>query len=78
MLPNIVLFEGMDANPRVDLWRTDGTAAGTYELTTSGQPPLPDQPPITGEASYGFLPEPTWSLDLTVFNDQGCSSADLR
>ena len=35
MLPNIVLFEGIDANNRTGLWETNGTAAGTFELTTS-------------------------------------------
>ena len=70
MLPNIVLFAGIDANNGTGLWVTNGTAAGTFELTTSGQPPVPGTPPITGEAPYGFLPDPPWSLDLTVFNDQ--------
>ena len=71
MLPNIVLFAGIDsANNAFGLWETDGTVAGTFELTTSGQAPVPGTPAINGEAAYGFLPDPPWSLDLTVFNDQ--------
>ena len=71
MLPNVVLFVGKDlANNAVGLWETDGTATGTFELTTSGGNTVPNIPAINGEAIYGFLPEPTWSLDLTVFNDQ--------
>ena len=70
MVQDVVLFEGIDANNRTGLWVTNGTAAGTFELTTSGQPPVPGTPPITGEAPYGFLPDPAVSLDLTVFNNQ--------
>ena len=58
------------ANNAFGLWETDGTAAGTFELTTSGGNTVPGVPAISGEAPYGFLPDPTWSLDLTVFNDQ--------
>ena len=71
MVQDVVLFEGIDAGNRTGLWVTNGTAAGTFELTTSGGPP-PSYPgsPITGEAPYGFLPIPAVSLDLTVFNNQ--------
>jgi ELWxxDGT repeat protein len=31
-----VLFEGVDANVQVGLWVTDGTTAGTHEITTLG------------------------------------------
>ena len=70
MVQDVVLFEGIDASNRTGLWVTNGTAAGTFELTTSGQPPAPGTPPITGEAPCGFLPSPAVSLDLTVFNNQ--------
>ena len=33
---NMVLFTGTDAAGQVGLWRTDGTAAGTYEITVNG------------------------------------------
>ena len=33
---NMVLFNGTDAAGQVGLWRTDGTAAGTYEITVNG------------------------------------------
>ena len=66
MLPNIVLFVGEDAGASANLWETNGTAAGTFELTNNPSPP----PPITGAASFGFVPNSTVSLDLTVFNDQ--------
>ena len=71
MLPNIVLFAGIDsANNAFGLWETDGTAAGTFELTSTGQATVPGTPAINGEALYGFLPDPPWSLDLTVFNGE--------
>ena len=72
MVQDVVLFEGIDAGNRTGLWVTNGTAAGTFELTTSGRTsavPVTG-PPITGEAPYGFLPIPAVSLDLTVFNNQ--------
>jgi hypothetical protein len=34
-----VLFEGTDSLNRKNLWVTDGTAAGTSELTITGFPP---------------------------------------
>ena len=33
MASNIVLFIGDNASGDFDLWETDGTAAGTHELT---------------------------------------------
>ncbi len=33
MLPNVVLFEGADSSGHAELWETNGTAAGTFELT---------------------------------------------
>ena len=33
MLPNVVLFAGTDFSGDTGLWVTNGTAAGTYELT---------------------------------------------
>ena len=47
MLPNVVLFQGMDATGTDSLWETDGTASGTFALT-----------PISGEPGYGFAPDP--------------------
>jgi len=34
---NKVLFEGLDKNLNSNLWVTDGTAAGTSELSVNGQ-----------------------------------------
>jgi ELWxxDGT repeat protein len=68
MLPNVVLLSGKDANS-VGIWETDGTAAGTFELLTN-PPAVAGQPQITGEAIFGFVPQPGMSLDLTVFNGQ--------
>jgi ELWxxDGT repeat protein len=31
-----VLFVGTDANVQIGLWATDGTTAGTHEITTFG------------------------------------------
>ena len=36
---NMVLFMGVDAAGVVGLWRSDGTAAGTYEITVNGGNP---------------------------------------
>ena len=66
MLPDIVLFEGEDTGASANLWRTDGTAAGTFELINNASL----HPAITGAASFGFVPNSTVSLELTVFNDQ--------
>ncbi len=66
MLPNIVLFQGEDAGGTVSLWETDGTVSGTFELADG----VSSSPLITGEAEYGFVPNPQVSLDLTVFNNQ--------
>ena len=66
MLPNVVLFAGVDATNTASLWETNGTVSGTFELTDVASPP----PLITGEPNFGFVPEPGMSLDLTVFNDQ--------
>ena len=33
MLPNVVLFQGVDSSGHAGLWETDGTVAGTFELT---------------------------------------------
>src|SRR5579872_486446 len=70
MLPNVVLFEGIDSTGTTNLWETNGTASGTFELTSSGGPPVAGQPSIIGEPPYGFLPGVYDSLDLTVFNNQ--------
>ena len=59
MLPNVVLFQGLNASDTDSLWETNGTASGTFALT-----------PISGEPAYGFAPYPQLSLDLTVFNNQ--------
>jgi hypothetical protein len=66
MLPNVVLFAGVDATNTASLWETNGTVSGTIELADVASPP----PLITGEPNFGFVPEPGMSLDLTVFNDQ--------
>ena len=41
MSPNVVLFEGADLNGRTELWETNGTAAGTFELTGVAGAPTP-------------------------------------
>ena len=33
MLPNVVLFQGVDSSGQTGLWETDGTTTGTFELT---------------------------------------------
>ena len=45
MLPNVVLFEGADSNGRTELWETNGTAAGTFELTGVAGAPTTGLPP---------------------------------
>ena len=66
MQPNIILFAGINsANSVFGLWETDGTATGTFELTSTGQVTVPGTPAINGEAPYGLpTPDPPWSLDL--------------
>src|SRR6266567_474734 len=49
-----VLFNGLDASGHAGLWVTNGTAAGTFELTG-----------ISGAASFGTNP-----LDLTAFGGE--------
>ena len=69
MLPNVVLFAGKDLTSTASLWVTDGTASGTFELLTN--PPADvTKPPITGEAIFGFVPQASMPLYLTVFDDQ--------
>jgi FG-GAP-like repeat len=69
MLPNVVLFAGKDSTSTASLWVTDGTASGTFELLTN--PPADvTKPPITGEAIFGFVPQASMPLYLTVFDDQ--------
>src|SRR6201987_1943781 len=70
MLPNVVLFQAIDSTGTDSLWETNGTASGTFELTSSGGPPVSGQAPITGEAIFGFAPDPEVSIDLTVFHNQ--------
>jgi ELWxxDGT repeat protein len=36
VLPNIVLFQGQDALNNSDLWETNGTGTGTFELAATG------------------------------------------
>ena len=54
MLPNVVLFEGADSNGRTELWETNGTAAGTFELTG-----------VAGSPTTGLYPS-----DLTNYNGE--------
>ena len=51
---NEVLFDGVDAAGENALWVTNGTVAGTYELTG-----------INGASAAGVLPK-----DMTVFNNE--------
>jgi ELWxxDGT repeat protein len=53
-MPNVVLFQGVDASGDIGLWETNGTASGTFELA-----------PITGAASTGLSP-----FDLTGYNGE--------
>ena len=46
MLPNVVLFQGVDSSGHAGLWETDGTVAGTFELTG-----------IAGASSTGLDPD---------------------
>jgi ELWxxDGT repeat protein len=43
-MSSIVVFVGRDSNHHHDLWVTDGTAAGTFELT-----------PVSGANSNGLI-----------------------
>jgi ELWxxDGT repeat protein len=52
MLPNVVLFQGVDSSGHGGLWETNGTVAGTFELTG-----------IAGAASTGLYP-----VNLTALN----------
>jgi ELWxxDGT repeat protein len=36
MSKNLVLFDGIDANGKASLWETDGTPAGTFEISVAG------------------------------------------
>jgi ELWxxDGT repeat protein len=56
MLRQAVLFDGDDASGDVDLWETNGTTAGTYELTG-----------ISGAYSGGLF---IYSPFFTVFNGE--------
>ncbi len=66
MAKNVVIFNGTNASGRDGIWITDGTAAGTQELTG-----------ITGAYSGGgglqFDP-----LDFTVFTERFCSWVSIR
>src|SRR5262249_60401645 len=56
-----VLFAGLDTANQIGLWVTDGTAAGTHEITG-----------ISGANATGLLQFPggTGSPDFTVFNGE--------
>ena len=67
---SIALFTGIDANGVVGLWRTDGTAAGTYEITVNGAPAQGiTYPWNTGYAVLGN--------DVYFAGDNGSGSTDL-
>jgi hypothetical protein len=55
MSKSLVLFNGIDANGRESLWETDGTAAGTWEVSV---PPVALDPvyitAFENEALFGF------------------------
>ena len=55
-----VFFSGDDASGRVGLWETNGTAAGTYELSVAG----------VATVGQDLGPAGLDPSDLTVFNDQ--------
>ena len=55
-----VFFSGYDASGRVGLWETNGTAAGTYELSVAGAATVGQN-----LGAPGLYPS-----DFTVFNDQ--------
>jgi ELWxxDGT repeat protein len=59
MLPNVVLFQGVDSRGHAGLWETDGTVAGTFELTG-----------IAGASSTGLDPDELAPLnaDEVLFN----------
>ena len=52
MLPNVVLFQGVDSSGYTGLWETNGTAEGTFEITG-----------IAGTLSTGLSP-----VNLTPLN----------
>ena len=53
-MPQLALFEGINASGQYGLWTTDGTAANTLELTG-----------IAGASANGLSP-----TDMTVFNGE--------
>ena len=53
-MPQLALFEGINASGQYGLWATDGTSANTFELTG-----------INGANSNGVAPS-----DLTGFNNE--------
>jgi ELWxxDGT repeat protein len=57
-----VLFQGKDASGNLGLWVTDGTAAGTHELTVSGA----NADGIFVLTGFGDVPPP----DFTIFNGE--------
>jgi ELWxxDGT repeat protein len=68
---NEVLFAGIDAANQTGLWVTNGTAAGTYELTGitnayAGSGGLFGGSPIFGYSTTGVAQPP----DFTVFNNE--------
>ncbi len=54
MLPDVVLFSGVDTAFQQGLWETNGTAGGTFELTG-----------ISGASASGISP-----TDLTTYNGE--------
>jgi ELWxxDGT repeat protein/probable HAF family extracellular repeat protein len=60
-----VLFEGVDANAHVGLWVTDGTTAGTHEITTFGGP-IGSLTVFNGEVLFTGPDRGLWVTDGTA------------
>ena len=76
MLPNVVLFQGVDSSGHAGLWETDGTVAGTFELTgiagapSTGLDPAELAPLNANEAMFNGLDKSglsgLWETDGTA------------
>src|SRR5215469_12235314 len=64
MLPNVVLFEGVDSHGDYELWETNGTATGTFEVTG-----------VTGTSPTGLYPNnlARFTADQALFSGAGPS-----
>lgn len=67
---NLAFWLQCDIDNRGEIWRSDGTTAGTFPLTSGGMPSIP-----LPQAPAGALPEedPNYAFASNVVYFQGCS-----